>query len=84
VDGSVFKGIKKAIVADRLAFLSKFLSDFYNVDALGGKRISEEAVRHSWNMTSHLVCRELVDGMNRVNFRRRVFKSSLKCLCDCD
>ena len=52
VDGSVFEGIKKAIVADRLAFLSKFLSDFYNVDALGGKRISEEAVRHSWNIAA--------------------------------
>jgi non-heme chloroperoxidase len=35
VDGSVFDGIKKAIGADRLAFLSKFLSDFYNVDILG-------------------------------------------------
>jgi len=52
VDGSVFEGIKKAIVADRLAFLSKFLSDFYNVDALGGKRISEEVVRHSWNIAA--------------------------------
>lgn len=35
VDASVFEGIKKAIAADRLAFLSKFLSDFYNVDVLG-------------------------------------------------
>lgn len=52
VDGSVFEGIKKSIVADRLAFLSKFLSDFYNVDALGGKRISEEVVRHSWNIAA--------------------------------
>ena len=52
VDGSVFEGIKKAIVADRLAFLSKFLSDFYNVNALGGKRISEEVVRHSWNIAA--------------------------------
>jgi pimeloyl-ACP methyl ester carboxylesterase len=52
VDGSVFEGIKKSIVADRLAFLSKFLSDFYNVDALGGTRISEEVVRHSWNIAA--------------------------------
>jgi pimeloyl-ACP methyl ester carboxylesterase len=52
VDGGVFEGIKKSIVADRLAFLSKFLSDFYNVDALGGKRISEEVVRHSWNIAA--------------------------------
>jgi pimeloyl-ACP methyl ester carboxylesterase len=52
VDGSVFEGIKKSIVADRLAFLSKFLSDFYNVDALAGTRISEEVVRHSWNIAA--------------------------------
>jgi non-heme chloroperoxidase len=52
VDGSVFEGIKKAIVGDRLGFLSTFLSDFYNVDALGGKRISEEVVRHSWNIAA--------------------------------
>jgi non-heme chloroperoxidase len=52
VDGSVFEGIKKAIVADRLAFLSKFLSDFYNIDVLGGKRISDEVVRFSWNVAA--------------------------------
>jgi non-heme chloroperoxidase len=52
VDGSVFDGIKKAIVADRPAFLSKFLADFYNVDTLGGKRISDEVVRLSWNIAA--------------------------------
>jgi len=49
VNGSVFEGIKQAIVADRPAFLSKFLSDFYNVDALGGGKVSDEVVRLSWN-----------------------------------
>jgi non-heme chloroperoxidase len=52
VDGSVFDGIKKAIAADRLAFLSKFLSDFYNVDILGGKQVSDEVVRLSWNVAA--------------------------------
>jgi len=52
VDGSVFDGIKKAIVADRPAFLSKFLADFYNVDTLGGKRISDAVVRLSWNIAA--------------------------------
>jgi pimeloyl-ACP methyl ester carboxylesterase len=47
VDRSVFHGIEKAIVADRPAFLSKFLSDFYNVDVLGGKRISDQVVQLS-------------------------------------
>ena len=50
VDGSVFEGIKKAIAADRPAFLSTFFADFYNVDALGGKRISDQVVQYSWNV----------------------------------
>jgi non-heme chloroperoxidase len=52
VDGSVFEAIKQAIAADRPAFLAKFLSDFFNVDALGGKRISDEVVRLSWNIAA--------------------------------
>jgi non-heme chloroperoxidase len=50
VDGSVFEGIKRALAADRPAFLSAFLEDFYNVDVLGGKRISDQAVQYSWNV----------------------------------
>lgn len=50
VDGTVFEDIKKAIVADRPAFLSKFLSDFYNLDTLGGPLISDQAVQFSWNI----------------------------------
>jgi non-heme chloroperoxidase len=52
VDGGVFEGIKKAIAADRPAFLSKFLADFYNVNALGGKLISEQVVQMSWNVAA--------------------------------
>jgi len=52
VDGSVFDGIKQAIVADRPAFLSKFLADFYNVDVLRGTQISDEVVRLSWNIAA--------------------------------
>ena len=52
VDAGVFEGIKKAIVADRPAFLSKFLSDFYNVNVLGGKLVSEQVVQLSWNIAS--------------------------------
>ncbi len=50
VDGSVFEGIKKAIAADRPAFLSGFFADFYNVDVLGGKGISDQVVQYSWNV----------------------------------
>jgi pimeloyl-ACP methyl ester carboxylesterase len=52
VDGSVFDGVKQAIVADRPAFLSKFLADFYNVDVLRGTQISDEVVRLSWNIAA--------------------------------
>lgn len=52
VDGSVFEGIKQAIAADRPAFLAQFLANFYNLDMLGGTRISEEVVRLSWNIAA--------------------------------
>jgi pimeloyl-ACP methyl ester carboxylesterase len=52
VDGGVFEGIKKGIAADRPAFLAKFLSDFYNVDVLGGKLISDPVVQLSWNIAA--------------------------------
>lgn len=48
VDGSVFEGMEKAIVADRLAFLTTFFRDFYNSDVLGGKLISDQAFHNSW------------------------------------
>ncbi len=50
VDGSVFEGIKKALAEDRPAFLSAFLKNFYNVDVLGGKRVSDPFVQSSWNI----------------------------------
>src|SRR3954462_5966015 len=50
VDQSVFDGIQAAIAADRLAYLTAFFKDFYNLDELLGTRISEEAVRDSWNV----------------------------------
>lgn len=50
IDGAVFDGIRQALGADRPGFLAKFLADFYNLDALGGTRMSEEAVRASWNV----------------------------------
>jgi non-heme chloroperoxidase len=48
VDGSVFEGIKRAIVEDRPKFLAQFFHNFYNVDLLGKTRISDEAVHLSW------------------------------------
>jgi pimeloyl-ACP methyl ester carboxylesterase len=52
VDGTVFEGISQAIAADRPAFLSKFFADFYNVDILRGKKVSDEIVRLGWNVAA--------------------------------
>ena len=52
VDGSVFEGIQKAIVADRYAFFTEFFKNFYNTDLLLGKRVSEQAVQSSWNVAA--------------------------------
>jgi non-heme chloroperoxidase len=50
VDGAVFEGIKSAIVADRYAYFKDFFDNFYNVDVLGGSRISDQAVQASFNV----------------------------------
>ena len=52
VDKSVFEGIAKAVSADRYAFFTEFFKNFYNTDVFLGKRISEEAVRASWNLAA--------------------------------
>lgn len=52
VDGTVFDGIKLGIIADRPAFLTSFLTNFYNVDDYLGTRLSDEVVRLSWNIAA--------------------------------
>jgi non-heme chloroperoxidase len=52
VDGQVFEGIKAAIVKDRYAYFKDFLDNFYNVDKLGGTRISDQAWQASFNLAA--------------------------------
>ncbi|MCU1270281.1 MAG: putative non-heme chloroperoxidase [Acidobacteriaceae bacterium] len=52
VDRSVFDGIAKAVAADRYAFFTEFFKNFYNADVFLGKRISEQALRASWNVAA--------------------------------
>ena len=52
MDSSAFDGIKAGLAADRLAFLTTFFANFYNVDVLGGKRVSDQAVQFSWNIAA--------------------------------
>jgi non-heme chloroperoxidase len=44
-----FEGIADTVKADRYAYFTEFYKDFYNLDVNLGSRISEEAVRHSWD-----------------------------------
>ncbi|MGW6968041.1 alpha/beta fold hydrolase [Streptomyces zaomyceticus] len=44
-----FDGVVAAVEADRYAYYTAFFDDFYNLDENLGSRISEEAVRHSWD-----------------------------------
>ncbi|MFD3537245.1 alpha/beta fold hydrolase [Streptomyces sp. NPDC058664] len=44
-----FDGVVTAVKADRYAYYTAFFNDFYNLDENLGTRISEEAVRNSWN-----------------------------------
>jgi non-heme chloroperoxidase len=50
IDIGVFNGIEAAARADRYAFYTDFFKNFYNLDVLLGKAISEQAVQASWNV----------------------------------
>jgi len=52
VDASVFEGIQQAVASDRYAFFTGFFKNFYNTDQFLGKRVTEEAVRASWNVAA--------------------------------
>lgn len=52
VDGSVFDGIRKAVLADRYAFFTDFFKNFFNTDVHLGKRISEAAIQANWNLAA--------------------------------
>ena len=47
-DASHFEATKKAIAADRFAFLDGFFQKFFNVDVLGGTLISQQAMQANW------------------------------------
>ncbi|BCJ67503.1 alpha/beta fold hydrolase [Polymorphospora rubra] len=50
VDKALFDGFQQAIVADRYAYQTSFLNDFFNYDQTRGKQVSEEAYRANWNV----------------------------------
>jgi len=49
---SVFDDMTRAATIDRYAFFTQFFRDFYNLDENLGTRISEEVVRHNFNVAA--------------------------------
>jgi pimeloyl-ACP methyl ester carboxylesterase len=47
-------GMLDTIKADRYAFFTGFLQNFYNTDEYLGTRISEEALRNSWQLAANM------------------------------
>jgi len=52
VDAAAFEGIKAGVLADRPAFLTQFLANFFNFDQLGGTLVSDQAVQLCWNIAA--------------------------------
>jgi pimeloyl-ACP methyl ester carboxylesterase len=52
VPQEVFDGILAAVTADRYAYFTDFYKGFYNTDENLGSRLSEEALRNSWNVAA--------------------------------
>jgi len=52
VPQEIFDGILAAVTADRYAYFTAFYRDFYNTADTLGTRLSEEALRHSWNVAA--------------------------------
>ncbi|MEN0128835.1 MAG: alpha/beta hydrolase [Brevundimonas sp.] len=49
---SFFEGIAAQVRADRYAYFTAFYQDFFNLDENLGTRISEEQVRHAWDVAA--------------------------------
>jgi non-heme chloroperoxidase len=64
VDGSVFDGLKKAVLADRPAYFKEFLDNFFDVDIYRGTRISDQAWQSAFNtalVASPLAAHDCID-----------------------
>jgi pimeloyl-ACP methyl ester carboxylesterase len=50
--GSLFDGFVQSAQADSFAWMKGFLDNFYNIDVLGGKLVSDQAYQASWNIAA--------------------------------
>jgi non-heme chloroperoxidase len=72
LDGNLFKELKNAVTEDRPAFMTKFCTDFYNMDVFKGKRVSEQAYQASWNTAVEASLKGSIDCVDTwgVDFRK--------------
>ena len=56
VPQEVFDDILAAVTTDRYAYFNDFYKNFYNTDQTLGTRLSEEALRNSWNVAAGASC----------------------------
>jgi non-heme chloroperoxidase len=83
IDKSIFDGFKFAIAQDRPAFLSKFLSDFYNFDLLKGKLVTDQVVQANWNIALKASPRGTIDcvtAFGETDFRNDLEKIDIPTL----
>ena len=82
LDGNIFEGIRQAIRADRPAFLTSFLANFYNLHVFGGKKVSDEAVRLSWNIAAGASPQGTIECVNAwlTDFREDLIRIELPTL----
>ena len=82
LDGNIFEGIRQAIRADRPAFLTSFLANFYNLHVFGGKKVSDEAVRLNWNIAAGASPQGTIECVNAwlTDFREDLIRIELPTL----
>jgi pimeloyl-ACP methyl ester carboxylesterase len=82
LDISVFDGIKRGLAADRPEFLAGFLANFYNVDVLGGKLISNAVVQLNWSIACGASPKGTIDcvGAWYTDFRKDLERFDLPTL----
>jgi non-heme chloroperoxidase len=82
LEQSVLDGIKKGIVADRLAYITTFLANVYNTDVLGGKLVSDQVVQNSWNIAAGASPKGTLDSVSAwtTDFRAAVSRVDVPTL----
>jgi non-heme chloroperoxidase len=82
VEKSVFDGFQDAILKDRLAYLTQFFQDFYNLDETLGSRVSKEVVQYNWNTASEASPRGTHDCVDtwQTDFREDIKKIDVPAL----